>query len=105
MKRPIRRVLVIAGQRLDTITLKDIITPLELRVREVRPDIVYCQYGGDVNRDHELLFKAALVATRPTENCIGAIYAFDTASSTEWAFPRRFVPDMWVDISATLETK
>ena len=86
-------------------TCSDIIAPLEQRVREVRPDIVYCQYGGDVNRDHELLFKAALVATRPTENCIGAIYAFDTASSTEWAFPRSFVPDMWVDISATLGAK
>ncbi len=71
----------------------------------LHPDIVYCQHGGDVNRDHELLFKAALVATRPTEESIGAVYAFDTASSTEWAYPRSFVPDTWVDISATLETK
>src|SRR5207237_1356255 len=63
------------------------------------------QHGGDVNRDHELLFKAALVATRPSEHCIGAVYAFDTASSTEWAYPRSFVPDTWVDISETLETK
>lgn len=92
-------------QRLDTITLTDIIAPLERAIRELRPDVVYCQYGGDVNRDHELLFKAALVATRPTEYCIGAVYAFDTASSTEWAFPRSFVPDTWVDISETLETK
>jgi LmbE family N-acetylglucosaminyl deacetylase len=99
------RLLGFPDQRLDTVTLTDIIAPLEERVREVRPDLVYCQYGGDVNRDHELLFKAALVATRPTEHCIGAIYAFDTASSTEWAFPRTFVPDTWVDISATLETK
>ena len=99
------RLLGFPDQRLDTVTLTDIIAPLEQRVRDVRPDIVYCQYGGDVNRDHELLFKAALVATRPTENCIAAIYAFDTASSTEWAFPRSFVPDMWVEISATLETK
>src|SRR5438309_661055 len=81
------RLLGFPDQRLDTVTLTDIIAPLEQRVRDVRPDIVYCQYGGDVNRDHELLFKAALVATRPTENCIAAIYAFDTASSTEWAFP------------------
>src|SRR5438132_6052632 len=98
------RLLGFPDQRLDTVTLTDIIAPLEQRVRDVRPDIVYCQYGGDVNRDHELLFKAALVATRPTENCIAAIYAFDTASSTEWAFPRSFVPDMWVVFSGTLET-
>ena len=71
----------------------------------MRPHLVYCQYGGDVNRDHELLFKALLVATRPTEEAIEGIYSFDTASSTEWAYPRSFVPDMWVDISETLDTK
>lgn len=92
-------------QRLDTFTLTEVITPLEQIVREVRPHIVYCQYGGDINRDHELLFKAILVATRPTETFIEAIYAFDTASSTEWAFPRSFVPDTWVDISQTLPRK
>ncbi len=99
------RVFGFPDQRLDTVTLTDIIAPLEQLVCEVRPDVVYCQYGGDVNRDHELLFKAALVATRPTEHCIGAVYAFDTASSTEWAYPRSFIPDTWVDVTATLETK
>lgn len=94
-----------ADQRLDTLTLTDIITPIEQVVRDLRPQIIYCQHGGDINRDHQLLFQALLVATRPTETWIEAIYAFDTASSTEWAFPRSFVPDTWVDISATLETK
>jgi LmbE family N-acetylglucosaminyl deacetylase len=78
---------------------------LEEIVRSVKPHIVYCQYGHDINRDHQLLFKALLVATRPTESYIEAIYAFDTASSTEWAYPRTFTPDTWVDISPTLEVK
>lgn len=99
------RTLGFPDQKLDTFTLTDVITPIEDVVRDVKPDIVYCQYGGDINRDHELLFKALLVATRPTETCIEAVYAFDTASSTEWAYPRTFVPDVWVDISSTLEKK
>lgn len=99
------RALGFPDQRLDTFTLTDIITPLEQVVAEVRPEIVYCQYGGDINRDHEILFKAILVATRPLETFIQGIYAFDTASSTEWAYPRSFVPDLWVDISSTLEAK
>jgi LmbE family N-acetylglucosaminyl deacetylase len=99
------RLLGFADQRLDTVPLTDIITPLEQIVRGVRPCVVYCQFGGDVNRDHQLLFKAALVATRPTEHCIRAVYAFDTASSTEWAFPRAFTADTWVDITETLELK
>ncbi len=99
------RRLGFADQRLDTVTLTDIIGPLEHVVRDVQPQVVYCQYGGDVNRDHEILFKALLVATRPTEPAIQAVYAFDTASSTEWAFPRSFAPDTWVDISQTLDQK
>jgi LmbE family N-acetylglucosaminyl deacetylase len=99
------RLLHFADQRLDTVTLTDIISPIEEVVQDVRPRIVYCQYGGDVNRDHELLFKAILVATRPTEAYIEAVYAFDTASSTEWAYPRTFVPDTWVDIRETIGQK
>ena len=99
------RQLGFPDQSLDRYKLTDVITPLEKVVREVRPSIVYCQYGGDINRDHELLFKAILVATRPTEACIEGVYAFDTASSTEWAHPRSFVPDTWIDISKTLDTK
>jgi LmbE family N-acetylglucosaminyl deacetylase len=99
------RTLRFADQRLDTVTLTDIIGALETVVREVQPQIIYTQYGGDVNRDHHLLFEAMLVATRPTEEFIEAVYAFDTASSTEWAYPRTFTPDLWVDISATLQAK
>jgi len=99
------RQLGFPDQRLDTLSLLDIIAPLERAVREVRPAVVYCQFGGDANRDHELLFRAALVATRPLEPFLEAVYAFDTASSTEWGYPRSFVPDTWVDISATLEQK
>jgi LmbE family N-acetylglucosaminyl deacetylase len=99
------RSLKFPDQRLETIALTEVITPIERVVRDVSPQIVYCQYGGDINRDHEILFKAILVATRPTERSIEAVYAFDTPSSTEWAFPRTFDPDTWVDISTTLEKK
>jgi LmbE family N-acetylglucosaminyl deacetylase len=94
-----------ADQRLDTLSLVELITPLEKVLCETKPQIVYCQYGGDINRDHYVLFQAVLVATRPVTDCIKTIYAFETASSTEWAYPRTFLPDTWVDISTTLERK
>jgi LmbE family N-acetylglucosaminyl deacetylase len=99
------RMLGFPDQGLDTIHLTEVIGAIEPIVREVRPHVVYGQYGGDVNRDHHLVFQALLVATRPTENFIELIYAFDTASSTEWAYPRTFVPDTWVDITDTLDAK
>src|SRR2546426_304777 len=58
-----------------------------------------------VRAGDEVLFRAALVATRPIEPYLEAVYAFDTASSTEWGYPRAFVPDTWIDISETLEQK
>jgi LmbE family N-acetylglucosaminyl deacetylase len=99
------RTLGLADQRLDALPLLDVITPLQQIVRELRPEVVYCQYGGDINHDHEVLFKALQVTVRPVESYVRTVYAFDTASSTEWAYPRTFVPDTWVDISTTLETK
>ena len=92
-------------QALDEKSMVEIISPLEKIVRGIKPRIIYCQYGGDLNRDHQLLFQAALVALRPTERYIESIYAFDTLSSTEWAYPRTFNPDTWIDISTTLQKK
>lgn len=92
-------------QTLDTKALTAVIGGIEPVVARVRPQIVYVQFGGDVNQDHQVLFRAALVATRPVSRYIEAVYAFDTASSTEWNYPRSFVPDTWVDISAVLERK
>lgn len=94
-----------ADQHLDELTLTEIISPLEEVVRRVQPEVVYTHFGGDLNRDHQLVFEAAMVACRPTETTIEGVYAFDTASSTEWGYPRSFVPDTWVDISTSLERK
>ena len=97
--------LGLPDQRLDTLSLVEIITPLERIIDELAPQVVYCHHGGDINRDHQLLFEALLVATRPNREHIEAVLAFDTASSTEWGYPRTFVPDTWIDIASTLETK
>ncbi len=92
-------------QRLDTFTLTELIAPLEKLSEELRPNIVYCQYGGDINRDHQLLFEAANVAFRPLDPWIEEFLTFYTVSSSEWGYPHGFIPDTWVDISAVLEKK
>ncbi len=99
------RSLKFPDQKLETIILTDLIQPILDIIREIKPQVVYCQWGGDVNRDHKILFEAILVATRPTEEFIEVVYAFDTASSTEWGYPRNFIPDTFIDISETLDKK
>ena len=92
-------------QKLDTYTLTELITPLEEISEEYRPNIIYCQSACDANRDHKILFEAAMIAFRPTSEWIEDFYSFYTASSTEWGVPRNFVPDTWIDISDTLDKK
>src|ERR1700694_2844427 len=38
------RLLALPDQRLDTLTLTELITPLERILRELRPQAVYCQF-------------------------------------------------------------
>ncbi|MEO5333527.1 MAG: PIG-L family deacetylase [Magnetococcus sp. YQC-5] len=99
------RLLSFPDQKLETFTHNEIILALEAIIQEKKPSHLFVQYGGDVNTDHQMLFRAAMVVTRPTTEFIRTVLAFETASSTEWAYPRSFVPDTWVDISSTLEKK
>ncbi|MBF8983784.1 PIG-L family deacetylase [Lutibacter sp. B2] len=99
------RLLGFPDQQLDKYTLTEIISPLEQIVSEIKPEIVYCQYGGDINRDHKILFEAASVALRPIVEYLEVFYSFYTVSSTEWAYPRTFIPDTWVDITSTIDKK
>src|SRR5256884_1438271 len=75
------RMLGFPDQRLDTMTLTDVIAPLESLVRELHPDIVYCQHGGGGNRHHELVVQAPPGAPPPPQHRLRAGYAVRTASS------------------------
>ncbi|HVQ35681.1 MAG TPA: PIG-L deacetylase family protein [Candidatus Bathyarchaeia archaeon] len=96
-------------QKLDTVPLVTIVAKIEELVREVKPAVVYTHFGGDVNHDHRVLFQAVQVAVRPyAAPFVREVLAYETPSSTEWGTPDvhgAFVPDVYVDISETLEAK
>ena len=102
---PVPKGLGFADQSLDTTPQTRIIAALLEATAGFEPHVVYCQSGDDVNTDHLGLFRAALVAFRPTASSVHSFLTWYTASSTDWAYPRSFVPDTWVDISATLDRK
>ncbi|MFX0195109.1 MAG: PIG-L deacetylase family protein [Candidatus Hodarchaeota archaeon] len=93
----------------DTVPLLDIIKIMEDLVSRLQPDVIYSHHGGDLNIDHQIVHRAVLTAARPLKNCpVKEIYAFEVPSSTEWAFQQFepvFHPDVFVDITETLETK
>lgn len=95
--------------RFDTVPLLDIIKTVEKLINRLQPQVVYTHHGGDLNIDHAITHRAVMTATRPVQNCpVKEIYAFEVPSSTEWAFGQfhpAVQPNVFVDISATLETK
>jgi LmbE family N-acetylglucosaminyl deacetylase len=96
-------------QRLDELSLLDVIGPIERCVSDLRPDVVLTHFAEDVNQDHGIVARATMVAARPTPgSSVKTVMCFETASSTEWAPPfggSLFAPSVYVDIASTLETK
>ncbi|MCH8864912.1 MAG: PIG-L family deacetylase [Chloroflexi bacterium] len=95
--------------KLDTLPQKELNNAIARVVDAVKPDVVYLPHKGDLNRDHRLVFEAALVALRPLEgNTVSRILCYETLSETEWGIPdveSVFIPNVYLDIANTLETK
>ena len=95
--------------RFDTVAILDVVKIIEGLIERLKPEAVYTQHGGDLNVDHVVTFRATMTATRPLAGgVVKTVYAYEVASSTEWAFQQfspAFQPNVFVNISATLETK
>jgi LmbE family N-acetylglucosaminyl deacetylase len=95
--------------RLDTMPLLEVVKVVEELVDRMKPEVIYTHHPGDLNVDHGVIHRAVLTATRPVAGqTVREIYAFEVLSSTEWAFGSlqpAFRPNVFVDVSATLETK
>jgi LmbE family N-acetylglucosaminyl deacetylase len=93
----------------DSLPLLEVIRLVESITKEFKPDIVYCQHGGDLNIDHQILFRSIMTALRPTPEIPTQFLAtFETLSSTEYSFNTQtpiFYPNFYVDISGYLEAK
>ena len=92
--------------RFDSVDLLDIIKGIEEVKRKIAPQIVFTQHEKDLNIDHQILYKAVLAATRPLiGETVKEIYSFEALSSTEWSYPLNFSPDVYFDITDTLDLK
>ena len=99
--------LDLPDMRLDTLAHVDLNRIVEEHIREVGPAVVYTAHP-DVNSDHRMLFDSVAVATRPTPGQpVRRVLTYAPTSSTEWtpAATNWFVPNWFVDVSATFERK
>ncbi len=96
-------------QKLDTYSQIDLTKAIENLIIKYHCEVVYTHHFGDINRDHQLLHEATLVATRPKPGgIVKRVLSYSVPSSTEWApflSDRSFLPNWFVDISTTLRQK
>lgn len=96
-------------QHLDALPLLEAIKPIAALINDLRPEVVYTHHRGDANQDHRSIFAATMVAVRPFgDNPVRQVLCYEVASSTEWGPPYAewaFLPNLYVDIAATLELK
>jgi LmbE family N-acetylglucosaminyl deacetylase len=78
-------------------------------IKEVQPDIVFIPHWGDMQKDHQMVADACMVALRPKyEPKVKSIFSYETMSETAWNAPNvqnEFIPNVFVDISDTLNKK
>lgn len=102
-------VLDLPDNRFDTVPLLDINKRVEKLIGAHKPEAVYTHHPGDLNLDHVITHRAVLTATRPMAGtCVKSVYAFEIASSTEWAFAATgsaFAPNVFVDIEKFIDAK
>ncbi|MCK4793151.1 MAG: PIG-L family deacetylase [Desulfobacteraceae bacterium] len=92
--------------KFDTVPLLDIVKIIEKVKNDIKPNIIFTHYEKDLNIDHQLTYKAVITATRPLPNeVVKEIYSFEVLSSTEWSYPTVFSPDVFFDISETIDVK
>ncbi|MFQ5707996.1 MAG: PIG-L deacetylase family protein [bacterium] len=96
-------------QKLDTYSALEMAQMVERVIKEYQPEMIFTHHGGDINEDHQVLFEATMVATRPLPlGKIKSIMTYETISSTEWGvsnYHSSFRPNVFYDISKTLPVK
>ena len=92
--------------RFDTVPFLDIVKSIEKVKNNINPEIIFTHYEKDLNIDHQITYRAVITATRPLkEETVKEIYSFEIPSSTEWNYPLSFSPDVFFDISTTIDIK
>lgn len=94
---------------LETYSRKELNKAFLDAIVAAQPEEVFLPFWGDMQKDHQLVTEAAMVALRAKyEHPVKRIYAYETLSETGIGYPtaeKAFIPNVYVDISDFLEKK
>ncbi|HET7435639.1 MAG TPA: PIG-L family deacetylase [Thermoanaerobaculia bacterium] len=94
---------------IDSMPLGQLVAAVSKVFRQINPNVVYLPYRGDVHSDHTVTFDAVAACTKwfryPS---VERVLCYEAISETEFGINpdiNGFRPNVFVDISAHLETK
>ena len=101
--------LRLPDQQLDKFSALEMAQIIEEVIKKHQPQTIFTHHGGDINKDHRVIYEATMVATRPLPNtCVKTVYTYETISATEWGssdYFMKFMPNTFYDVSDTLALK
>ena len=91
--------------RLDKEPIIKIAKIIEKEIADYKPITVLTHADIDVNNDHKIIYRAVVQATRPVGNIVKNLLSFEVLSSTEWSYIEAFPPNIFVDVTSTINVK
>lgn len=93
--------------RFDTVPFLEIVKHIEKIAASLKPEIVFTHFGGDINIDHTLTYRAVMTAFRPLPGCEpSAILSFEVPSSTEYSImDAHFHANVFFNVTGYVEQK
>jgi N-acetylglucosamine malate deacetylase 1 len=94
---------------LDQVPQAEVNLAIAQLVGRVQPKTLLVPFVGDIHADHQIVFNAAMVASRPAGGFRpDRVLAYETLSETNWSAPYlspAFAPNVFLDINGFLEAK
>ena len=101
--------LKLKTMQVDEYSMSVLIGKISKVVNEIKPNIIYLPFKGDVHSDHRKIFEASYSCTKSFRYpFIKKIYMVETLSETEFAPSTKedsFIPNVFVDISKYMDKK
>lgn len=95
--------------QVDEYSMSELVGKISKVISEIKPNIIYLPFKGDVHSDHRKIFEASYSCTKSFRYpFIKKIYMMETLSETEFAPSTKedsFIPNVFVDISDFIDKK
>ena len=101
--------LKLKTMHIDEYSMSELIGKISTIVKQIKPNIIYLPFKGDVHSDHRLIFLTSYSCTKSFRYpFVKKIYMMETFSETEFSPSTKedsFIPNTFVDISKYIDLK